>query len=427
MARRSQRHHPYLHANADRRTRGEELYDEGDISFAAEQWRPTLSEYPHVAYVPRHNVLSLQGEEGGSGGRRESAATTVQPDGRITARETQERYSTLAAAAYQNANADKVGGFLQKHTQQVGGYVLDTELSSKKDSVFINPNTHEVVISFRGTDITNMEDLYDDSQILAMMQNENATGRFKRAEQLYERVRQKYSSEGGTEIKVTGHSLGGAIAMYVGEKHDIEVHAFNPGISAMRALENHRKNTHTSYVYRTGFDPVSIGAKVNQDPNRKIIRVKQTQTFDPHGIKNFMAPEGGGNKVAKGAVNYAEKKTANKVMKTAEDAISEEVKLAYDATMAIETAKNGMDDRTAHMIGLDKIAQAFESGDQKRERVLDHIEDRNQKSGDMAYDIDGDVVTVHGVRYVQVSGSDFHPTPAGPPPSIIPPAGPSNF
>jgi len=199
---------------------------------------------------------------------------------------TQQKYALLAQAAYAEGNQTQINKLFSKAPTILGHFKLDQDLSTKKNSVFVNSNTGEVVISYKGTNPTDFEDLYDDFEIIRSQ--ENSTSRFKKAEELYQKVESVYGKE---NVKIVGHSLGGSVGMFVGEKYNVESHLYNPGISAMRAFQSHRNNTHKAFVYHTGHDPVSVGIHLNHDSNREIIQVSQKDTIDPHGIDNFWKPK----------------------------------------------------------------------------------------------------------------------------------------
>jgi hypothetical protein len=88
----------------------------------------------------------------------------------------QRKFALMAQAAYLEANQTDVDKFIENN-KSLYGFKLDTELSSQKNSVFYNPNTGETVLSFKGTNPKNAEDLWDDLAIIAGV--ETHTSRFK--------------------------------------------------------------------------------------------------------------------------------------------------------------------------------------------------------------------------------------------------------
>ena len=80
--------------------------------------------------------------------------------------------------------------------------------------------------------------------------------------------------------------------MFIGEKHDVETHSYNPGISYRSAFQSHKNNVDRSYVYTTESDPVSILRYANIDSHRTFVDVRQKDVIDPHSIDNFIKKHG---------------------------------------------------------------------------------------------------------------------------------------
>jgi len=128
-----------------------------------------------------------------------------------------------------------------------------------------------------------MEDLRDDFNII--LGTETHTSRFNNTDELYKNVESKYGKD---KLRVVGHSLGASVGMYIGEKHDVETHSFNPGISYRSAFQSHKNNVSKSYVYTTESDPVSMLRYANTDAHRTFVDVRQKDVIDPHSIDNFI-------------------------------------------------------------------------------------------------------------------------------------------
>lgn len=118
-----------------------------------------------------------------------------------------------------NQSYSKVG----QREKSLGGYELDESFSGKKHAVYHNKNTNKTIISYRGTDPTDAEDLYNDAHILKGTQA--TTDRYKRSEKLYDDVASKY----GSNITATGHSLGGNISEHIARKKGAKAETFNTG------------------------------------------------------------------------------------------------------------------------------------------------------------------------------------------------------
>lgn len=100
------------------------------------------------------------------------------------------------------------------------GYQRDDSLSSKRASVYYNPD--RAIIAFKGTTPTDLEDL--DADYAIAIGNQANHYAFKDAEKLYEKATKKYKN-----IGLTGHSLGGAKAIHLHKKHNNQTTVFNPG------------------------------------------------------------------------------------------------------------------------------------------------------------------------------------------------------
>ena len=224
---------------------------------------------------PNNNMMSLHTKNRPDGAKLGLIDTTVSSN-------PQKKYALLAQASYLEGDKDKIDKLIQQN-KDLYGFKLDESLSSQKNSVFVNPNSGEVVISYKGTNPVNMEDLWDDFNII--LGTETHTSRFNNADKLYKDVESKYGKD---KLRIVGHSLGASVGMYIGEKHDVETHSFNPGISYRSAFQSHKNNVNKSYVYTTESDPVSILRYANTDSHRTFVDVRQKDVIDPHSIDNFI-------------------------------------------------------------------------------------------------------------------------------------------
>lgn len=139
----------------------------------------------------------------------------------------------------------------EEHRNQVASdnnLVYDKDLSTYNKAVFYDPLTAKVIVSFRSTQV--LEDLVPDFHIATKSRKH---ARFDEAVQFVDSVKQKY----GSEVIVTGHSLGGTLALYVNQhyKGEVKAHAFNPGASPFG--EDHEY--YDAVIYRNKKDIISIG------------------------------------------------------------------------------------------------------------------------------------------------------------------------
>jgi len=104
----------------------------------------------------------------------------------------------------------------KKARQQLSnaGYKYDSMLSNHNQQVWYNPNDKKLLYNIAGTH--NIKDVGTDLYLgLGRLKD---TNRYKEAKQTLENAKLKYGNDITTNI--SGHSLGGAIAQYVGNKND---------------------------------------------------------------------------------------------------------------------------------------------------------------------------------------------------------------
>ena len=154
-------------------------------------------------------------------------------------------------------------------------------LGDRRAIVYTHENNDDVFITYNGTEPTNASDLLADGYILTG--NESSSGRFQYAERLYNDVKNKYPDK---NIHLTGHSLGGQEAAYVGCKNKVaSVTTFNRGSNPLASDVNNKNCTSNVTNYKTRSDPISTGPYAL--PNQKLIVLQGSGGFDPHGMSNF--------------------------------------------------------------------------------------------------------------------------------------------
>ena len=135
----------------------------------------------------------------------------------------------------------------KKARQQLSnaGYKYDSMLSNHNQQVWYNPNDKKLLNNIAGTH--NIKD-WGTNTYLALGKLKD-TNRYKEADRTLREAKQKYGNDITTNI--TGHSLGGAIAQYVGNKND-KVYTFNKGATIGQ------KTRSNETAFRTSGDPISI-------------------------------------------------------------------------------------------------------------------------------------------------------------------------
>jgi hypothetical protein len=193
--------------------------------------------------------------------------------------------SQLAYDYYDNGNdAEQIQRSLDTY---LDGYTFDREYSNNNASTFIRPDG-TAIIAYRGTRPNNFDDLNTDASIvMGQHRTDIPHPRFVEAVNHYDYVKNKYNN-----VDLTGHSLGGTLADYVGRMHDEKAVVFNPGESPFSLSVIPASNTSKTRIYRTNtFDIVSFSNSMY--PHAQSIRIvpqtdSQSDWFGSHNLTNFL-------------------------------------------------------------------------------------------------------------------------------------------
>ena len=144
------------------------------------------------------------------------------------------------------------------------GYVYDEKLSNKNNAIYYNPETKKVLHSVKGTDPTNIKDLYTDAMLSMGMLKK--TDRYKDSHKKLREAKAKYGTD---TADILGHSLGASVSSYVGDKNKDKVYTLDKGATFGQKSRSNEK------AYRTKGDMVSILNKNSKNmttlknPNKK--------------------------------------------------------------------------------------------------------------------------------------------------------------
>ena len=180
-------------------------------------------------------------------------------------------YKEVSQFAYNNTSKSHKGMKARQDTldkMREKGFELDNDLSDRETSVFYNPSTKKVIVGYRGTAMddskTRWKDLKSDFNILIGKTRNDQ--RFREANEKYNAVREKYGDE--YTYNVTGHSLGGALAKHVNDRHSNEIEksvTFSRGSSPFHLGDSKGNQVDVA----NAFDPVAWGAML-EDGNKKV-------------------------------------------------------------------------------------------------------------------------------------------------------------
>lgn len=171
----------------------------------------------------------------------------------------------------------------------ITGYTLDSELSDENHVVIEKPDGNAIV-AYRGTDPTNVNDLMADTLILTGKYKDavHLQGtRFNKADEYYRNAVNKYN-----DVELTGHSLGGSMAIAIGSLYGTKSVVFNPGSSPFELAGRNELPQHNAKVYKTdAVDLVSLSERLYSN----VINVPMKETgmipflnLSSHDIKHFL-------------------------------------------------------------------------------------------------------------------------------------------
>lgn len=189
------------------------------------------------AFAPLHHLIKGAGYIAGVGAQ--AIGTTL---GRYTPRYQKEvddnsTFALVSTASYLYAQSpDQAEAFLAK---TLPGYDIDRYLSSNDHLVVFNSDTRQAVLGYRGTDVWNAKDVAADVRLAGEGWDHEGDERFDAAIDQFEQFRRTYYP---FEMTVTGHSLGGSQAMWVGTRNpSVRTVVFNAGVvspTGAQALRN---------------------------------------------------------------------------------------------------------------------------------------------------------------------------------------------
>jgi hypothetical protein len=200
-------------------------------------------------------------------------------------------YSVASQLAYDHYyNEQNVNQTTELLNNYLEGYSFDSELSNDIAVTIIRPDG-SAIVAFRGTDPSSAYDLTADALIAFGVQRESGTAipgsRFERAENLYKSANDKY-----TNVDLSGHSLGGTLAHYIGAKYGENFVTFNQGASPVELTENSRTKQAGKMYFVETMDLLSTSAQQTYGNQVEIRTVPQTvprsQMLGSHSLQNFL-------------------------------------------------------------------------------------------------------------------------------------------
>ena len=198
-------------------------------------------------------------------------------------------------------------GYKKKsEAKKIDNYVLDEDLSTKRDKVYYDPSTGKAVHTIAGTDT--MKDWSNNALIpLGLHQYSN---RHKNAEKIQKKANEKY---GKSNVDLVTHSQSGHIAENLANKNLVggDNTTLNPAI-----IGSHNKDIK---VVKSIFDPVSALTKTTKN-DMKII----PKTFNPIAEHSTDILDKAKKNIFGFGVKALKKGEVNKIMEYDSDSSSDE-------------------------------------------------------------------------------------------------------
>lgn len=189
----------------------------------------------------------------------------------------EERYMALVSSL-----SYKTGQERSDVMKLLPGFSIVDDLSDENSVVVETTDKKTSVIGYRGTKPTNVGDLVADYHIAFGKMKES--NRFKEAEMKYTKVKEIYP-----EVKVTGHSLGGAQAIHVAKMFGVQCWAWNPGQGVSEEYLNDNRIYPNIRTYHIIGDPISETAGL-ENP-KMVYRFPKVSSKNPlanHALTNFV-------------------------------------------------------------------------------------------------------------------------------------------
>lgn len=203
--------------------------------------------------------------------------------------------SKLAYDHYQSGDAKETQKLLDDYNI---GYNVVENLSSPEYLTAINEEEQKVVVAYRGTDssLTNIYDDIADVEIaLGLAETPIVSyipSRFRTAENIYKQVKEQYPDY---ELKLTGHSLGGKAAQYVGDRYKEKAVVFSAGATPLEPFIEMKLGTKPSTAKFYFTDTLDIISNTSRLTEKNIRVVKTKEIYKKylggsHKVENYVEP-----------------------------------------------------------------------------------------------------------------------------------------
>lgn len=160
------------------------------------------------------------------------------------------------------------------------GWHIDPRYNAREYFLLVHGSKKPILV-YKGT--TNLDDYIADAAIVSG--TFHYSDHFKKMKDIAKKIQQQYGS-----FDVTGHSLGGSTAFYVGNDLGMNSVAFNPGHGSFKYHTTDNPQTEgTNTIYLIPSDWLSTTAQMENSSKTQVI-VGEQVSGKPHDIENFSIP-----------------------------------------------------------------------------------------------------------------------------------------
>jgi hypothetical protein len=164
--------------------------------------------------------------------------------------------------------------------QNINGYQLLEFDNDNGIAVYHNKDDNRTIYGIRGTKSFN--DIKTD--LLSMGGKLRDTDRFKNNLNFVNRTLDKYNLSAGN-AELTGHSLGGNLAIELGYDYGLKSHVFNPYVNGKQWMGDDKYKNVVAHI--TKLDPIGLtGSRLKG--RGEINYYDPRHILNPHTIKNFL-------------------------------------------------------------------------------------------------------------------------------------------
>jgi hypothetical protein len=180
--------------------------------------------------------------------------------------------SRLQPSLYQVLNTGTLSRPDRVKALQAYGFSYDSSLSNANNATYFNPRSNELILNVKGTRPSSVRDIYTDIRLATG--GLKSTDRYKESKAILEKARRLHK---GASATITGYSLGGAIAGYIGGKND-KIITYNKGASIGQPIRQNET------AYRSGGDLVSLA---DANANRMTTLKTYFNPLSAHRLSNI--------------------------------------------------------------------------------------------------------------------------------------------